>query len=140
MANEAVLYLEVTKPIFMTCANATGIERGSLLKLSDPNTVILHAATDDVVGGISSGEKIASDGITSVGVYRGAGNQFKVTASGSITCGDSLGMSLGGDNKVYNNRATTNLSGSRTIGTALETATDGETFLMELNIQCTPGL
>jgi hypothetical protein len=140
MTNEAVLYFEVSPPVFMTCTNATGVERGTLLKLSDPNTVAIHAATDDVVGGVASGEKIASDGLTSVGVYRGQGNWFKVTASGSITVGDSLGLSLGGDNKVYNNRATANLSGSRTIGTAMETATDGETFLMELNIQCTAGL
>jgi hypothetical protein len=128
MVNEATLVWETALPIPMTCSNSTGIEKGAILSLADPFTVALSAATNDIAGGILSEEKIASNGITKVGVYRKG--IFKVKASGNITVGDSVGTCL--DNYTVSNRATTTLSGAKTLGIALETATDEETYLMEL--------
>ena len=74
MTNEAVLEIEQTVPIPMTCANGTGIEKGTILKMSDPFTVAAVSGTNDTIGGIAAEEKIASDGKTKIAVYRGQGN------------------------------------------------------------------
>jgi len=131
MSDEAVLLVETELPIPFTCADGTGIAKGAILKLTDLNTVALADGANDIVGGIAGSEKIADDGMVRIDVYRGG--IFKVVASGSITVGDSLGTE--DDlvaNAVISNRATATLSGSKSLGIALETATDGESFRMEL--------
>jgi len=134
MANEAVLFIEQSVPINFIVSDSTGIERGATLTLSDPMTVVqssAHAGTD-IIGGIAAGEKIANDGKTKIEVYRKG--IFKVTASGSVTAGDLVGFS--DTNLVFSLTAPQSIttSGARIAGIALETATDAETFLMELNI------
>ena len=44
MANEAVLMFEYSLPVPMTVANATGIEKGAPLTLTDPFTAIAVSA------------------------------------------------------------------------------------------------
>ena len=127
MAFEATLIFETTKPIPMTCSDTVGIEKGTLLALSDPFTVAAHASANQQIGGIAAGEKIASDGITTIDVFREG--IFKVTCSGSVAVGDSLALSSVA-NKIMSSSAT--CSGSKTCGLALETVTGDETFLMEL--------
>lgn len=128
MANEARLIIETGKPIMMKCADATGIEKGAILQLTDPMTASLADGTNQTVAGICSGEKIASNGTLYVGVYR---EGFAVVkASGSITVGDSVGTAL--SNLVVSNRATSVLSGAKCLGIAMETATDGEEFVIEI--------
>lgn len=137
MANEATLVYELEHPIPFTVANDTGIEKGCLLKLSDPMTASAHAAENDIAAGIASTEKIANDGVVKLGVFRRG--IFKVTASGSITAGDALALADAGFlNCVYT--AAVTCSGSQIIGYALETATTGETFLMDLNIGSANGV
>src|SRR3990167_9109022 len=88
MANELVLVHELEPPIPMTCANATGIEKGTLLYVADPYTVAKVTGAAPNVIGVAAEEKIASDGKTTIGVYlRGV---FKATAGGTITVGDCL--------------------------------------------------
>ena len=65
MANEAILMIKTEIPIPFTCADGTGIEKGTLLKITDPMTVALAAETADVFAGIAVEEKIANDGNTS---------------------------------------------------------------------------
>lgn len=132
MANEATLIVETELPINMTCANATGIEKGTLLKLTDPNTAIINSGFNDTVAGIAAAEKIASDGVTKIPVYRGG--IFKVTLSGACTVGDSL-ILVKAANKVQNLdiKVKDLMSGANIIGHALETGADGETILLELN-------
>jgi len=125
MANEAILVFETEKPIPMTCADGTGIEKGALLKISDPFTVAAGAGASDAVGGIAAEEKIASDGKTKIGVYRGG--IFKVVASGAVTVGKAVYIK-GSANLVY----TGSVNDESALGIALETATEAETFLMEL--------
>ena len=80
MANEATLWMEYSPPIPFTCTNATGIEKGTVLQLTDPMTASAADGTlGDPVAGICASEKIASDGTTKVSVYRSG--IFKMTAS-----------------------------------------------------------
>ena len=47
MANEATLIVETELPINFTVANATGIEKGALLKITDPMTAALSDGAAD---------------------------------------------------------------------------------------------
>lgn len=126
MASEAKLIIELEPPIPFTVSNTTGIAKGSVLKMADPMTASQSTDEADIPAGIAASEKIASDGKTKLGVYRKG--IFKVTASGSITVGDAMITS-----EVDNELATAAVDAENLIGIALETATDGETLLMELN-------
>jgi len=127
MVNEATLYFETEVPIPFTCSETTGIERGTLLKMATPMTVSAGVVLNDICGGIAAGEKIASDGKTKIEVYRHG--IFKVTASGSVAIGDPLVKSELTTNFVE----TAGTNDERVWGIALETVTNGQTFLMELN-------
>src|SRR3990167_10150726 len=130
MANEATLIVETELPINFTVANATGIEKGTILKMTDPMTAIITSAASDTIAGIAAAEKIASDGVTKLGVYRRG--IFKVSLSGACTVGDPLVT----DASVNYVKAapTTDISGAKIIGYALETGATGETILMDMNI------
>jgi hypothetical protein len=129
MANAvAVLMFETEKPIPMTCAEATSIPKGTLLKLSDPFTVAASSADNDVFGGIAAEEKIGGDGKSTIAVYRGG--IFKVESGTSgTTAGKQQVIEAANELTDY-----TTLDGEKgySFGTALETATNGETFLIDL--------
>lgn len=127
MANEAILVFETSPAIPMTVADGTGIEKGAALKIADPFTVSAAGSAEDYVGGFAASEKIASDGKTKLGVYRGG--IFKVMASGSITCGQTVTISATANKFVVTDATCVS---SKVWGIALETVADGETFLMEL--------
>jgi len=129
MANEAVLVIETEVPIAMTCSNATGIEKGTLLTVSDPFTVAATSADGDFCIGVAAEEKIASDGKTTIGVYMGG--IFRVKDSGAgVTCGHTL--KINGANLV----ATADEAGANAMaeimGIALETAAASDTLLVRL--------
>lgn len=129
MASETVLIVETEPPIMFTCAEATGIEKGAILKLTDPMTASLADGDDDVIAGIAAEEKIASDGKTKIAVYRRG--IFKGLAGGAITIGCALGTyaTTGATNELHALGA----AGDNMLGTALEAAADTNTFLFELN-------
>ena len=130
MANEATLIYELGPAIPFTVADGTGIAKGALLKLSDPMTAALADAQADKVAGIAATEKIANDGVTKLGVFRSG--IFKVYASGSVTAGDPLMLD---PVPVSNYVAKAAVNTESVVGIALETATVGESFLMELRPQ-----
>lgn len=132
MANEATLIIQKTFPINMTVANATGIEKGTVMKMSDPNTAAAATALNDVPAGFAYTEKIASNGVTKLGIIRGPGDVMKVKISGGVTVGDALAHS-GTANFFIS--STANISGSKVYGTAMETGADNESILMEVNIR-----
>ena len=125
------LMYETEPPIPFTCADGTGIEKGTLLKLSDPMTVAASDGDEDVIAGVAAEEKIANDGKTKIAVYRRG--IFKATAGGNCTAGKALKSysSTGDANDVIDATATT--LAAESLGVALETATDGETLYVELN-------
>jgi len=124
----AVLMVETERPIMMTCAEGTTIAKGQCLKLTDPYTAIATSAGDDEFAGICAAEKIGGDGLTKVAVYRGG--IFKVEAG---TTGVTVGkpVKIEANNEFTDTTANDSDSGYN-WGQALETATNGETFLMEL--------
>lgn len=135
MANETVLIVEQEPPVYMTVSNTVGIEKGAVLALSDPNTAATTTGAADSFAGIAAQEKIASDGITQLAVYRRG--VFKAVASGSITVGDPVCTDVV-PNMLKTARTLTHftLSGTRIAGYALETCTTGETFLVQIHPIC----
>jgi hypothetical protein len=131
------LVIEQALPIPITVADGGAIPKGTLLKLSDGMIAAASAGDADAIIGVAAEEKIASDGKTTLGVYtRGI---FKCTAGGNCTVGVGL-MSYsdtGDANDVID--ATAAAVGYKCLGTALDTATDGETLFVELMPGSNPG-
>ncbi|KKN18388.1 hypothetical protein LCGC14_0956390 [marine sediment metagenome] len=130
MANENIILTELEPAVGFTCADNTGIEKGTHLKLTDPMTVIITSGAANMFAGIAAEEKVANDGKTKIGVYmRGI---FRGTAGGSITAGDIIQSETGGTNEFLTAAASTDNAGG--CGIALEDATDGQTFKYLLNV------
>lgn len=127
MANEAVPRYGPYEYADYTVADGTGIERGTLLKLTDPRTAIASSAAGDPIAGIAAREKIASDGRTQLSVVRRG--DFDMYASGAIVAGHPV-ISAGHDN--YVKVLTSGYSGASIIGYALETASTGEQIQVRL--------
>ena len=124
MANECILTTQFSPPVAFTCADGTGIEKGTLLQLTNPRTVSASSADNQTSIGVAAVEKIASDGKTKVSVY--IDGIFLMTDSGAgFTAGDLL--KIAGANLV----ATADDAGAQGpneyVGKALETAGAGET-------------
>ena len=129
MALETTLVTETHIPISFTVADGAGIEKGSVLMMSDLNTVAVTTGDTDVVAGIAAEEKIANDGKTSIAVYtRGI---FKGYAG---LAGCTVGHALITDTATgaANELVSADVNSENIVGRAHETATDGETFLFEL--------
>jgi len=129
MALETTLIIETELPIMMTVADGATIEKGTILTLSDPMTAAACTTDNAIVAGIAAGEKIANDGNTKLAVYRGGIFKGTVGAAG-CTVGDALitDCSTGDPNEIV----VADDSSENILGTALETATDLQTFLFEL--------
>ena len=132
MANELILQVRIEDPLPFTCADGTGIEKGALLKMSDPRTAAIASAALDKGAGVAAREKVVSDGRTEIGVFRRG--WFLAYASGAINAGDPLQVGVVNTYPNFVQAAGVTASGASLIGTALETAANGEQFLMELNI------
>lgn len=139
MANEAVLVFETHRAIPMTVADGTSITKGSVLKLTDPFTAIITSGSADTFAGIANADKIANDGVTTLGVFRRG--IFRMYASGSIAVGDPVctDTSVNFVKTAKGLSQGTVLSGSRILGVALQTVTTGQQLLVEVNPQCDTG-
>lgn len=129
MTNEAVLIIETMPPIPFTCANGTGIEKGTLLTLSDPMTVAATSADNDIFAGVAAEEKIANDGNTKIGVYRQGVFRMKDSGSG-ITVGTDVVVK--GANTIGTYTTLDDEKGYK-VGQALETAAASDTLLVWVN-------
>jgi len=130
MALEATLHHELELPVPFTVADGAGIEKGSLLILTDPLTVAVTTGDTDEIIGIAAEEKIASDGKTKLGVYmRGIFRGFAGAA------GTTAGLAIISDTGTgaANEIVVADVNSEALIGMALETATDGQSFLFYLN-------
>ena len=131
MADEAILRDRLENPIDFTVADGTGIEKGALLKITDPRTAIITSADGDMIAGIAAREKIASDGRTRLAVFRKG--IFDMYASGAITLGEPVcSAAVDGANRVCHAGGTE--AGAAIIGHSLETASDGEIIQIAVNI------
>lgn len=129
MTWEAVLRDRLDDPIDFTVADGNGIEKGTLLAMTDPRTAIAVSASGSAVAGIAAREKIASDGRVKLAVYRKG--IFDMYASGAFSVGDPL-AAAGFQNQVK--LALSTVSGAGIIGHALETATDQEVVQVYLDV------
>lgn len=135
MTWEAELKVQTEPAIPFTCADGTAIEKGTLCRLTTPNTASKATAETERVAGISVNEKIASDGVTKIGCYRRG--YFNVYVSGAAIAGDA--MVFAGDNHIkvapiVSISGAVQLSGAKIVGFMMEDATSGQKKLMELNI------
>jgi hypothetical protein len=101
----------------MTVADGGAIPKGTILKLSTPNTAAAATADNDPVAGIAWEEKVASDGITEIVVALN-GVWGILTSNAGITCGNQVTINGANEIKVYST-----LDGEKgyCLGTALET-------------------
>jgi hypothetical protein len=130
MALEATLIHETELPLPMTVADGAGIEKGSLLMLSDPNTAAVTTGDTDVFAGIAAEEKVANDGKTKLAVYkRGIFRGF--AGAGGVVVG--VGLITDTSTGAANELAAADVNSENIVGRALETAADTESFLFELN-------
>jgi len=127
MADEAVLVFELEPPIPFTCANGAGIEKGTLLKLTDPFTVAATSADGDTFIGIAAEEKIASDGKVKIGVYLRGIFKIVVDAGDTTTVGQDCVIRAANKIGLYD---TLDDEIGLVVGKALETGTAGESVLV----------
>lgn len=133
MANEAILRERFENAMDFTVADGTGIEKGALCALTDPRTAILVSGTTaQPLAGIAAREKIASDGRTQLALYRRG--VFDMVASGAIRIGAAVASAGTPANQVL--EAGVTASGACVLGYALETASDGETIQILVDVGC----
>jgi len=130
MADETVLITELEPAVPFTCADATGIAKGAILEISDPDTVTTTNGDGDPIIGIAKREKIADDGQTKIpvylrGIFRGVAGAAGVTVGKGIQTDTGTGTA--------NELVDLDNDSERIVGIALETATDRQTFKFYLN-------
>jgi len=130
MALETVLVYETSVPIQFTCANGTGIEKGALLILTDPMTVATTTGDTDAIIGIAAEEKIANDGKVKIGVYMSGIFKGYAGAAGTVA---GMGIISDTGTGAANELVVADVNSEHIVGMALETATDTESFLFQLN-------
>lgn len=130
MADETILMVETELPVAFTCADGAGIEKGAILMLADLMTVATTTGDTDIVAGIAAEEKIANDGKTTIAVYRRG--IFRGVAGAA---GASVGNALITDTATgtANELVSADVGSENIVGRSLETATDRQTFMFELN-------
>jgi len=126
----AVLLFETHTPIRVNCAVGAAFEKGDCVTFTgaaNDLTVAITSANNDIMGGIVAEEKITNVG-TSVSVYRNGIFKMEAGSSG-VTIG--LLTSIEAKNE-FTDGAATDYENGICWGRALETATDGQFFAMEL--------
>ena len=151
MADEAVI-IELLgnpkgEPLRFTCADAIGIEKGTLLRMVDPRTVtaakLLSVSTawgNRPFAGIANSEKVASDGQVTIGVW--TKGIFDIKFSGAATLpqvGEAISLS-GGNMCGIAHRILKDISGAKfwtsgaIVGRALETGGAQETIAVAVGM------
>jgi len=133
MANEAVIIelFNGGRPIRFTCADGTGIEKGTLLELTSPRTVIANTNDNAPIAGIAAAEKVASDGATEIAAYTD-GIFDMLTDTGTDAVGTMMANSAT-ENTIQGADAADLLQGS-VVGKVLETCTNGGTHAVRVNL------
>lgn len=130
MADECTLVIETMLPISVTVADAGAIPKGSIIELNDNFTGTITNGDNDPVLGIAAEEKIALDGKTQLAVYT-RGIFRGVAGLAGVTFGQALITDTG--TGTANELVVADNDSEFLVGRALETATDRQTFLFELN-------
>ena len=130
MANEFTLVLETEAPSDYIVSDSVAITKGSLMGLSDPMTAALAATADMAIAGIACRDKVANDGHTRMGCWKKG--RFEANVSGTAYIGAALSAQSGSLNYVKQAPVTT--SGPGIIGRILETGSDGERVVVDVDV------
>jgi len=134
MAKEAVCIETPTLFSRYTCADGTGIAKGSVLQLTTPNTASQSDSDNDVMAGVAWMEKVASDGSTQITAARDGTWMFEAGTAAAITVGNDVVVNGIANNEV---KAYTTLDDEKgyVLGKALETiGTAGVQIMVRLDI------
>lgn len=126
MANEAVIVELLGNggdPVEYTVADGATIEKGTILKLTDPRTAAASSADGDLFAGIAAAEKVANDGSTTLAAYTHGIFDLKMTAT-TTTAGHMV--KVAGANLIAEADDDTAEKGGEVVGKALETAAASE--------------
>jgi hypothetical protein len=133
MANEAViieLLGDKGDVVRYTIADNTGIPKGTLMQLSsDPRTITAGSAHSQIFVGITSTEKVADDGQTTIGVYTNGIFDLKDDGS-TMTLGDVCQMT--GANLVGIADEAGALAPREVVGLVLETTGASEVVAVKV--------
>ncbi len=133
MANEAVI-IELLgnkgDPVRFTVADGTGIEKGTLLTMTDERVAIAATGAGAVVAGIAAAEKVANDGSTSLAVYTNGIFDMKIAAAGTTTLGSYV-RSAAADNTITVATTLDHETG-KTFGKSLGTGGNAETIAVRV--------
>ena len=132
MADEAIIVELLGNkgdPIRYTCADGTGIAKGSLMELTSPRTVIQSTDVDRPIVGIAAQEKVALDGQTSIAVYTNGIFIFKCVTT-QLEIGDYASASA--TDNVLTLSSTLDLEKGWTVGYAMETIATGATGMIRV--------
>ena len=133
MANEAVIIelFNGGRPIRYTVADGAGIEKGAIAVLTDPRTVITHAAADTPVVGIVAAEKVASDGATTISVY--TDGIFDITAAAAGVAAVGVEVAGSGTANMSTAADASDLLQNSNIGMVLEAQANNEVSAVRVN-------
>ena len=102
MANEAVI-IELLgnkgDPIRYTVTDGATIEKGTIMELTDPRTVIKISGANKPIAGIAAAEKVANDGATTIAVYTNGIFDLTVGSGKTTVLGNDV-VSNGSDNTI----------------------------------------
>jgi hypothetical protein len=133
MANEAVIIelFNGGRPIRFTCADNTGIEKGTMMELTDPRTVIANTNITEPVVGIAAAEKVANDGSTTIAVYT---DGIFDMLSDSATQGIGIMVSNTDTENTIGTAVAAHLLDGSVIGKTLEEAGNAEVVAVRVNL------
>lgn len=132
MAAEAVIIelFNGGRPIRFTVADGATIEKGTVMRLTDPRTAVAHSGADQAICGIAAAEKVASDGSTTLAVY--TDGIFDMTAAAAGACNLVLCAGSATANMFTAADAADILQNSH-IGYLLENAANDEVAAVRIN-------
>lgn len=107
-------------PVRYTVADGTAIEKGQLMVLTDPRTIVASSVDNEAFAGVLAAEKVASDGSTTIACY--THGIFDINNAAAITVGERV--SIAGDDEVTKVAAADLLFSD--VGIALETAASAD--------------
>ena len=119
------------RPIRYTCADGNALAKGALAVLTDPRTIITHAAADTPIVGVIASEKVASDGQTTIAVYTDGIFDMTAAAAGTALIGRVVAGS--GTANMFTDADANDLLQSSDVGMILEAAANDERVAIRIN-------
>ena len=132
MADEAIIVELLGNkgdPVRYTCDDTIRIEKGAVMELTSPRTVITNSAAGKPLVGIAASEKVADDGQTSIAVYTNGIFQLKCATTQCEIGQFVISAAAGNTVKVA---ATLDQETGWEIGTAMETIAIGNTGMVRV--------